>query len=317
MRPELLFFVGIDQIKAPILSGRGERFQEKYFLTNDKTFIRALIDPVKPFIGTVEYGYLVRDCPAFAYRKQILTESEFATMRDSLEGSLLKELGSMLAFIVNMWVVKDNAVCFDRGWLYINNGDSSYCHNNTHGNRISNSRGDFNAIEFSSEELKYARLPKTSVIFPNYDSGLPTALGHKTLRYQRFTYFISGARQTNDIGLKIAEYITALEALVSSSTTEVTHQVAERVACLLEPPGDARLDDYRQIKQAYNLRSKVVHGASLKESQFAQLKDISNYLDNACRILTIKYVTNEEKFGDSIESQEIDAFFLKKLLTNA
>jgi hypothetical protein len=96
MRPELLFFVGIDQIKVPALSGRGERFQEKYFLTNDKIFIRAIIDPVKPFIGTVEYGYLVRDCPAFAYRKQILTESEFATMRDSLEGSLLKELGSML-----------------------------------------------------------------------------------------------------------------------------------------------------------------------------------------------------------------------------
>jgi hypothetical protein len=32
MRPELLFFVGIDQIKLPNLHGKGERFLDKYLL---------------------------------------------------------------------------------------------------------------------------------------------------------------------------------------------------------------------------------------------------------------------------------------------
>ena len=257
---------------------------------NDRTVIRALLDPVKPFIGTVEYGYLIRNCPGLAYRKKTVTESEFIAVRDNLDRYILVEIRNIIAFNMNLWVVKDNAAHFDRGWLYISNGNSARCHSNTYGSRISGSRGDFNAIEFSSEELKYARLPKTSVADSIYDSDLPTALGHKTLRYQRFTYFISDARQISVIGLKIAQYVTALEALVSSSSTEVTHQVAERVACLLEPRGDGRIDDYRQVKQAYNLRSKVVHGAPIKESQFAQLKQISQYLDNACTILTRKYV---------------------------
>jgi hypothetical protein len=151
----------------------------------------------------------------------------------------------------------------------------------------------------------------------NYESGQATALGHKTLRYQRFRYFISAARQTTDIGLKISQYITALEALVSSSSTEVTHQVSERIACLLEPPGSDRIDDYKRIKQAYGFRSKVVHGSTIKEGQFDQLRDTSDYLDKACRILTIKYVTDEDKFRDCIETDYIDAFFLGKLLAKA
>jgi hypothetical protein len=83
-----------------------------------------------------------------------------------------------------------------------------------------------------------------------HERGEPTALGHTTLRYHRFTYFLSIAHSTPDVGLKIAEYITALEALVSSSSTEVTHQVAERVACLLEAPGDGRVGNYKKMKQA-------------------------------------------------------------------
>jgi hypothetical protein len=106
-----------------------------------------------------------------------------------------------------------------------------------------------------------------------------------------------------------------LEALISSSPTEVTHQVAERVACLLEPPGDGRIGDYKK-KQAYNFRSKVVHGSTIKENMFNQLRETSNYLDKVYRLLTIKYATNEDKFRESIESADIDVFFLKILLAS-
>jgi hypothetical protein len=60
----------------------------------------------------------------------------------------------------------------------------------------------------------------------------------------------------------------------------------------------------------------VVHGSALKESLFAQLKDISDYLDKACRILLFKYVQNEDKFSESTESDDIDAFFLDRLLAS-
>jgi hypothetical protein len=314
MKSELLFFVGIEQIKLPSLHGKGERFLDKYLLTNDRRVVGILLEPVRTFIGSVEYDYLTNNCPALAYRREYITEIDYQNIRDNLEDSLVKELQNINSLIQNLWVIKDNAACFDRGWLCVESGISQYCHNNVIGNRISTSKGDFNPIEFSFEELRYARLPKKSSSYPLYASGHATALGHKTLRYHRFTYFISSARQTIDIGLKISQYITALEALVSSSSTEVTHQVSERVACLLEPPGNDRIDDYKRIKQAYGFRSKVVHGSTLKETQFDQLRDTSDYLDKACRTLMIKYDTNEDNFRDCIESDHTDAFFLDKLL---
>jgi hypothetical protein len=317
MRPELLFFVGIDQIKLPNLHGKGERFLDKYLLTNDRTVVRILLEPVSNFIGSVEYDYLTNNCPTLAYRRDNITETEYENVRDNLDRTLVSELYHVSSFIQNLWVIKDNAAYFDRGWLCVKSRGLHHCHNNNLGSRISSSKGDFNSIEFSFEELKYARLPKMSLSDKNYESGQATALGHKTLRYQRFRYFISAARQTTDIGLKISQYITALEALVSSSSTEVTHQVSERIACLLEPPGSDRIDDYKRIKQAYGFRSKVVHGSTIKEGQFDQLRDTSDYLDKACRILTIKYVTDEDKFRDCIETDYIDAFFLGKLLAKA
>jgi hypothetical protein len=319
LRPEFLFFVGIDQIKLPSLPGKGERFFDKYLLTNDRVTIGTLLDPIKRFIGSVEYDYLTTNCPALAYRRGYISEAEYEKVRDDLHRSLVNELYNAAAFVQNLWIVKDNAACIDRGWLYISYGTSHHCHNNTLGGRISSSKGDCHSVEFSSDELRHARLFKTSSISPIYESGLPTALGHKTLRYQRFMYFISGARESMDVGLKVSQYVTALEALVSSSSMEVTHQVSERVACLVESPSSGRINQYKNMKQAYNFRSKVVHGSVLKENMFDQLRGSSDYLDSLCRLLTRKYLTNEGMFRDRIEStaDEIDAFFLDKLLAEA
>jgi hypothetical protein len=314
MGPELLFFVGVDQIKFPALPGTGERFLDKYLLTNDKTTIRIILDPLKYFIGSVEYGYLINECPAIVYRKQNITELEFKAVKDDLNKVLLVELHNVMAFTYALWMVKDNAADLDRGWLYIKNEASQYCHNNTVSRRTSTARGDFTSIEFSREDLKHARLAKLSMTDPIYETGDATALVDKTLRYQRFTYFLSGARQAKDVGLKISLYVTALEALVSSSSTEVTHQVAERVACLLEPPWKGRVDAYRKMKQAYSYRSKVVHGASFKESAFAHLIETSEYLDMTCRSLSRKYITNESKLRDHLNSSEIDPFFVDLIL---
>jgi hypothetical protein len=122
MKPEFLFFIGIDQINLPPLRGKGERFLDKYFLTNDRITIRILLEPVAHCIGSVEHEYLINKCAGVAYRKEWLTESEYNLARDNLDHTLGSELYNISAFTQNLWVVKDNAVCFDRGWLYIRNG---------------------------------------------------------------------------------------------------------------------------------------------------------------------------------------------------
>jgi len=59
--------------------------------------------------------------------------------------------------------------------------------------------------------------------------------------------------------------VVILEALVSTSNTEVTHQISERSAVLLEGSPDGRLAIYKKIKTLYSVRSQIVHGSMVKK----------------------------------------------------
>jgi hypothetical protein len=55
--------------------------------------------------------------------------------------------------------------------------------------------------------------------------------------------------------------MTVFEALLSAGGTEITHQISERTACLLEQGEEGRLRVYRRMKKLYDTRSKLVHGS--------------------------------------------------------
>jgi hypothetical protein len=54
--------------------------------------------------------------------------------------------------------------------------------------------------------------------------------------------------------------MTVFEAVLSTDKNEITHQIAERAAYLLEKNEGQRYKIYRRMKQLYNTRSRVVHG---------------------------------------------------------
>lgn len=58
----------------------------------------------------------------------------------------------------------------------------------------------------------------------------------------------------------LALRITALEALIGSSQTELSRTLADGVATLLEPDASRRADAARFTKDLYDVRSKVLHG---------------------------------------------------------
>ena len=55
---------------------------------------------------------------------------------------------------------------------------------------------------------------------------------------------------------------TVLESILTTDDekTEITHRLAERVAALLTRNGEERVRIYRQVKELYNIRSKLIHG---------------------------------------------------------
>jgi hypothetical protein len=59
--------------------------------------------------------------------------------------------------------------------------------------------------------------------------------------------------------------VTCLEALLAVGSGELTYQLASRVAWLMKPSdSEARTMIYRDVKNYYNLRSKIVHGDEYK-----------------------------------------------------
>ena len=75
--------------------------------------------------------------------------------------------------------------------------------------------------------------------------------------------------------MKVLLYITAMEALISTSTAELSHQVAERVAVLLGNDASARIAIYNDIKKGYGYRSKTAHGEALKGTE----QDVAGLLE--------------------------------------
>jgi hypothetical protein len=56
-------------------------------------------------------------------------------------------------------------------------------------------------------------------------------------------------------------FITALEALFSKESAEVSHQLAARTAWFLHPDDPSkRVETYEEVVSLYRLRSDIVHG---------------------------------------------------------
>lgn len=315
MRVKTTFLCGIDHIDLPPLPQRGERFADDYYITKDRARIGELISQFTDSLGSVETDYLLNFASAVIWRTGE-TEIDEPNLTACLEVKMLDDMFILKSLEMELWRVKDNACHFDRAWIMTRTNRRPLVHTNAWASRSSTADGLFNSVFFSREELRIART-FNDLLFPSYSKiNLPTKLTKNTKRFERFYYFIGAARATNDLAMKIAQYCSGLEALVSTSQQELSHQVSERVAALLEPLGQKRLSTFKLIKQAYGYRSKAVHGHSFKPSDVKQLCDCSKGLDQACRRLFHLYFQKGCRFRSAVEGKDENAtqFFLELLL---
>lgn len=119
--------------------------------------------------------------------------------------------------------------------------------------------------------------------------------------------YVFHARGINALTIKVLMYITAMEALVSTSTAELSHQVAERVAILIGTNVAERQIIYHDIKKGYNIRSKAAHGEPLKGTE-QEVADLLVILDDYLRRLL--RLESPYNFDDN----KLNEFFIKKLM---
>jgi hypothetical protein len=315
MRLKTTFLCGLDQISLPTMPQRGERFADDYYITTDKGRIAELIREFGDALGSVETSYLFHHANAVVYRRGEI-EVGVEGIEASLEKRAIDDMLALKRLEMGLWLVKDNAAHFDRVWLAARTSRGPVTHSNSWAARMSSADGTFEQVTFSSEELRLARSFKTSL--PTYlrASDSPTMLAKGSLRFQRFLYFLGAARESTDVAMKIAQYCSGLEALVSTSQQELSHQVSERVSALLAPPGPDRISKFKLVKQAYGYRSKAVHGSSFSHADVNQLRDCSKAIDQIYRVLFSLYFQNNGRFRASLEGtdENVTHFFIELLL---
>lgn len=327
MKHQSTFFFGLTGIKLSLASSPGLDLGNGLRVLNDKNSIGRLVSSYVEFIGTVEEAFLVHRAQAVGYRR-LPIELDENQISESINGELIRSLVEVTAWLTRLWMIKDNSVDVDSGWMAVPVKNSLQVSTNRLSVSVTKADGSMENTFFSASEIEKARSIPVEADYWKSTGPIPlaielgqdpsaTKLSGDSLRFYRFTYYLHTGRTTSDVPLKIAHWCSALEALVSSSQTELSHQVAERVASGLHEIGYDRLNTFKLVKHAYGIRSKAVHGAAFKNKDVANLKDTAVALDDVCRHLARLYLESED-FREAIErsSPQFDQYWLKRLLVD-
>jgi len=218
----------------------------------------------------------------------------------------------------NFWTLRDNSIYVRDGFLFVYNKEiedgltykASLSAINT------KSTTDIGDVTFTKEEIEDLAKDMEVISVEDVRTGEANYIDVTQFQYFKSAklgrkmmawVYVCQARFINALTIKVLMYITAMEALVSTSTAELSHQVAERVAILLSADVDERLNIYNEIKKGYGVRSKAAHGEPLKGTE-QDVKDLLTRLDDYMRRL-MKFDTPYD-----LEQVEINDFFIKKLM---
>ena len=277
---------------------------------------RLLTDFLRENIGTLEANHVLSGRP-FVYA---LSEYPFEdTSQEKQRDVLFAHLAHAQVFTNVLWLVKDNSINFELGFLqFPHRGPLARVSSNSLSATFSDATRSRTETTFDETELKLAIEYYREIYGWTHDEFIipelpPSALG-KLDRVSRSLYFVQAARAASNLPEKVAYFCTCFESLVSTSPSELAHQVAERVASLIgETPTDA-IDIYRNIKRAYDTRSKLVHGGQLTGQDDRYRTDSTNCDRYARRLIQVLISNGEIKAAIDQAEDSVNEFFLNRLL---
>ena len=113
----------------------------------------------------------------------------------------------------------------------------------------------------------------------------------------------SSSYEKSSLPDRLIDLVIALEALFGDGESgSIAYKVATRCAFWLHPPGKERLDTFKFIKKAYDMRSRSVHGGQKESPSEIQL----NQLEHMVRASLIKLLGSRSPKGKTPHGSEID-----------
>lgn len=227
---------------------------------------------------------------------------------------LIKKSGLISEFVSFLWFVKDNSVSVrtllafmvsNPLWVNdyrVNHSDNSNCH------------GEFVNVAFSRAELieaekvfqKYSAISSLNLKLNdalekhyNRQNKIPMIESIEynwQERIDRAILFLGMVRTHAFLPFKITFYVPMLEALFSTSPMEVTHQVSQRVAYYIGGSKSIVKENYDIVKEAYNFRNKLFHGAELTSNkEYQKQRILSTKLDSLSRVVLTKVIMKDSE----------------------
>ncbi len=302
--------------KSKILGdlGRGDRIDDNTFITNNKNVIKDMLPcEFVLMIGSMEAKSL------YSAEVAIYSNEEIPDNADPNK-FLINKVRLVNTFLSTIWVFKDNSINIETSFLFYGEPDFKRVDSNFIGLQFTSAAGNQRSITINRDELKKIReFFRSRVSLAEYSAEIVTQLTKGATkgapRISVAFYHAQSARMSNDIAIKVANYCSALEALFATSHAELAHQLSERVAFFLEDDPEKRLTTYRNVKNAYTIRSKIVHGAVIKDSKVEDLVKVSRMTDNLLRECLSKIYGDEKLWSLFSGSNEaLDEYMLGKIV---
>lgn len=234
----------------------------------------------KQTIGTLEYDALLSGPYLYA-------EGDFPKSLNPEEGLIylnyLNRLSQSLG--TALWIIKDNSVLTEMGFLYIYNKHNKYVSSNSRTSYFLNSKGEINETRFSCTEIKDG----INSYIGKFNEGNTADLEHHEVskiittqanRLLRFIYFLQTTRNQGFLPSRISMYCTLLETLLSTDNQEISHKISERTAKIIGKDLVEREEIFKFVKQAYAIRSANVHGDKLPK----KFRELNNQIDISIKI---------------------------------
>lgn len=259
-------------------------------------------------IGSIEANWLLNGSPVI-YRVGDVTKTEFA------HEEIVNLLRDAQAFLTSLWLLQDNSANTELGFAvclsnkHVHSNSLIYHYTASSGQRI-------------ATEIDHARLSEAAHLCRENFTGIRTEDELKWTAFQRESgrinismRLLQQARSSKDLGEKIANYCSHFEALLSSNSVELSHQLSERTAFLLRESPEARYEHFKKTKRAYAIRSKVVHGDIVSKKQVPDLADIATHCDQAARELLATILKSDElkALFSQNDNDALDEFMLKRI----
>jgi hypothetical protein len=307
----VLFVAGVENLTLRTTPGRGDVVANAFSITGDNSFLEKLIPSAAwPAFGTIERESLLSGRPV-AYTISDLQFSTDAEAHRALEGWLRV----ITSFLHQIWHIKDHAANLEFGYVVWRGGKGVRVARNFLGMVVTNADCETPTENLNETEFRNARTEFTK-FFARLKANVERGAGS---RLERAGYFVLGARMSDEAAVKIANYCTALEALFSNDTSELTHKLCERVAWFLGRSHEDRADMFQRVKKAYGIRSRVVHGSADWEKGQPSARETAKFLDgilrDALRAIDSDPALSEIYAGESEAARRAhEAFFLAMVL---